>query len=589
MDRIQGLGSRLKSLRLTFLGTPGWAQGSIILALSFILISVLDYFKLVQYEDGMDSINNIFMSPILQSNRAFFEFPSSAGKWVLLGNGIGLLYSLAPIINWYSAATLFLYGAITVLFYSCLRLHLDDSNQNPSFYVFLLLLFTVLFFFENFAVIQYTRLSYFLCFFGLLNSFLFLLKLQRLTLLSLLGCLFFVIGLLIRFEAALLSAIVLTPYIIYTIRYSDIKIKEALTLVSIPAFATLIVLGIMTLSNGLNEDVRLYNRFLHNADGNRYKHYELNMDNPKDSAAYAITLTYFMNDPDNINPQFIERIGLCDVKTAGTLLDLLTDTDRFIVKLKRQGLEAIRLNSGLILFCFLAFLSSILTVSNKMRVLKTVSMLLLWILFFGITGYMKMENRVFSPLFLSASILLIFSLESKRSLAVNQKILNLALFVLLSVAIYWQYSSVYQGVTELKSRNSEFENELKRSSSISSKYLVIDSKAMSSIYGSPMEVLPKKFSKEILAIDNGLLFLFPAYKQKMTAHFGSDKLSGVFNRIQEKPNDFLFIAQQDRMIRLLEYFNHQLQMNLSIQPLEHPNEPNNHNDKDFITFRLAPA
>ena len=569
------------------LSTPVWAHGLLVFVFSLLLFAFLGLFDFVQYEDGMDSINNIFMSALLQSNREYFEFPSAAGKWVLLGNGIGLLYSWLPGVNWYSVTTLFLYGATSVLFYSCTRFYLNNSNQSPPIHVSLLLLFTVLFFLENFTVVQYTRLSYFLCFFGLLNSFLFLCKMQRLTLLSLWGCLFFVIGLLIRFEAALLSVIVLTPYLIYKIRYSDVKIKEALTLVSIPAIATLIVLGIMAFSEGLNEDVRLYNRFLHNADGNRYKHHELNIDNPKDSAAYAITLTYFMNDPDNINPDFIQRIGLHDVKTAGTLLDLLTDTHRFTSNLKRQGLKAIRLNSGLILFCFLAFLNSILTDSIKIRVLKTTSMLLLWILFLGITGYMKMENRVFSPLFLSASILFVFSLKSKPSLALNKKVLSLVLFVLLSFAIYGQYCSVFQGITELKTKSSEFENELKRSSSVSSKYLVIDSKVMSSIYGSPMEISPKKFGKEILAIDNGLLFLFPAYKQKMTAHFGSEKLSYIFDHIQESPDDFLFIAQQDRTKRLLEYFNHQLQMNLSIQPLEHPDERNNDDGKDFLTFRLV--
>jgi hypothetical protein len=476
------------------------------------------------------------------------------------------LQGIAPIVDWYGAVMLLSMGVVAAMLVRLVRLFHAVPQGFSTILFPLFVISSVILFAENLVLIQYTRVAYFLCIFSMLLVFEHLrsgANVQWFQMLGMASC--FGAGALIRMEAAALAIFMVAPLLVF-IRPDGIGVLgTGLRVLLAPVLLVAGVSALMLFPSELDDDIRLYNRLLHNADGLRYEASQLGVIDSSDALAYEVTLMYFLNDPSHINNELIARAGIMPMTSVAAIARHFAGVEKFRQRIGKHVPHYVAHHWGLLLFALCCFLYALVfpavCIGRGRLSLLLLSYLLLALL---IAGYIKIEDRVFNPMLLTWSLVALL-LSDRNALPGRFTGALLVAGVILSVgAEAWALKITVRekqqnetGVRLLMERVSAYEADL----------VIIDTKVMAQLHQAPFRTLNLPDGKEFFSIDNGILFLYPGYKARAQRLFGTNDTGLIMAQLASCKNSCMLVSTKFRAVRITDYFNQQHRLSLKIDLL----------------------
>ncbi len=516
------------------------------------------------YEDGMDSIAQTFLSDLLVDGAVVA--PLATGKWLLIDRLLLWLQGVWPMMDWYGAVMLLLMGIVTAMLVSLVWPHRSATRGFSGIIFPLLVISSAILFTENLFLMQYTRVAYFLCILSILSVFVRLRAEGRVPALHLLGMVScFGAGSLIRMEAAALAIFMAVPLLAF-IRPSGMGIVDSgFRVLLAPVLLVAGVSALMLFPSELDNDIRLYNRLLHNADGLRYEASQLGVSDASDALAYEVTLMYFMNDPAYINNRLIARAGIMPMTSAAAVARHFAGLEQFKQRVGKYAPGYVANHWGLLLFalcCFLyAMIFPAIDVGTRALLFLLLSYLLLALL---IAGYIKIEDRVFNPMLLTwALVALVLSDRNAVS--------GIAIRVLLAIGVVASVGGEAQTLQTTMEEKQQNETDVRllmeHVAAHKAELVVVDTKVMAQLHQAPFRALNLPNGKEYFSIDNGILFLYPGYKARALRLFGTNDTGEMMAQLASSENRCMLISTKFRAARVTDYFNRQHGLSLEIDLL----------------------
>ena len=513
------------------------------------------------YEDGMDSIAQTFLSKLLVDGAVVA--PMATGKWLLIDRALLWLQRISPMMDWYGAVMLLLMGIVTAMLISIVWPYRSTTRGFSGIIFPLLVISSVILFTENLILMQYTRVAYFLCMLSMLLVFDRLKAGGSVSWLQLLGmatC--FGAGALIRMEAAALAIFIAVPLLLL-IRPSGMGIVgSGLRVLLAPVLLVAGVSALMLFPSDLDDDIRMYNRLLHNADGLRYEASRLGVNDPSQALAYEVTLIYFMNDPAHINEKLIVRAGIMPMTSVAAVARHFADVEKFWQRIGTHVPRYVAHHWGLLLFALCCFLYAMIFpaagVGRRGLALLLLTNLLLALL---IAGYIKIEDRVFNPMLLTWALVALI-LSDRRAVPGKAMGTLLAAGVFLSVgAELWALKTT---VGEKRQNETDVRILMERLAAHEAELVVIDTKVMAQLHQAPFRALNLPDGKEYFSIDNGIMFLYPGYKARAMRLFGTNDTGEMMAQLASCENSCILLSTKFRAARVTDYFNRQHGLSLRI-------------------------
>jgi hypothetical protein len=537
-----------------------------VIFIAFVLIiRLLPHLGLQYYDEGTDAYYQVAIEGLFTAGPE--NLPAAWGKWTFVSNIHEMLYHNFPDWNWYSIILLALTAWCLQLFVAVVKDQLSNSTEKSKqllkLGVFLLLGILI---WENIVLIQFTRVAQFLCFFGLLHLVTSL-KDNKLNWGKFInGTTAFVVGTMIRLEPGILALGLLLPIILTSILTKQLKIKAVIPILILP----IITCGAISylINNGTTESDRLtvvHNKFLHNTDGVKYEHGELNISNESDSLAYQMTFSYYMNDPKHLNQEFTDRIGLKPFMSSQTLIDHVTRTDKFKERWN-NNFEYLQEHFGLVILFLLISFGALLFPEEKTRGFSfgTLGAFFIFVAYYiVITGYMKMDHHVFIPLLFCFSFIMALRIGSVSKL----KLLQWLIILLSAGAISHELEYVKRNVNGKKIETAIIDEYLETAVNLNKSYMVFDMRAIFRLYTKPFQELPVKDWSNAISFDNGLIFVMPSYKEKLIAITGSSEIDECWKFVAARSNNTVFLAKGDRLRKTVSYFNQQYGLDMNVKPI----------------------
>lgn len=529
-----------------------------------VLCGLLSVAGLQFYEDGMDSIAQTFLSNLLVDGAVVA--PMATGKWLLIDRVLLWLQGISPIVDWYGAAMFLFMGVVAAMLIKLVRPFHAVPQGFSAILLPLAVISSVILFAENLVLIQYTRVAYLLCIFSMLLVFEHLRAEVNVPWFRMLGAaLCFALGALIRMEAAALAIFMVAPLLLFIRPNGNGFLGNGLRVLLVPVLLVVGVSSLMLFPSELDDDIRLYNRLLHNADGLRYEASQLGVFDSSDALAYEMTLMYFMNDPVYINDELIARAGISPMTSPAAIGRHLAGLDKFRQRVAMYVPSYVAHHWGLLLFALCCFLCAMVFpavgIGRRGLALLFLSYLLLALL---IAGYIKIEDRVFNPMLLTWSLVALM-LSDRNALPGRFTGALLAVGVTLSVgAEAWALKTK---VREKQHSENDIRLLVERVSSHEAELVIIDTKVMAQLHQAPFRSVYLSESKEYFSIDNGILFLYPGYHARAVRLFGTVDAGVILSKLAADKSN-VFVSTRFRATRIVEYFNRQHALSLEIDLLD---------------------
>ena len=548
----------MEGLRKMFVNNK-W--GLLLIVLVTLTFRLLPEIGMQFYDEGTDSYYRVAIEGLFTSEAE--HLPAAWGKWTFISVLQQQLYQLFPAVSWYSVSLLLTSVWTVMLFVSIARLVWTESRSNTGAWIqaSLLGLFGLLYL-ENIVLIQFTRMAHFLCLFGLVYVILSIRNNKKLSWFVLLnGTAAFVVGAMIRLEPALLSLGLLIPLLIYMYFSKQISLKRVAPTLVAPFIICLVISTLINTATTESDKLTvMHNKFLHNTDGVKYGNDELNIQTKSDSLAYNITHSYFLNDPEYINEEFVNRIGLRAFLSPTTLTDHITDGAKLVSKLQTVGWPYLKEHSGLSLLFLLISLVAVLSANS---LILRLSSLLVVLIFAGyyviISGYMKMDHHVFVPLFFSFGFLLTLIIETR----INGKFLGVLALVLAVLVSKHEASYLVDQLKYKRIETALIEDYMAKAKGLNSEYNVFGLRSIFRFYTRPFQKNPFSRKDNLVSFEPGLIFVLPTYEQRLINVMGSKDLTECWELLAKHSESTTFMVKYERLETILDYFNQQHGTNLS--------------------------
>lgn len=538
--------------------------GTAIAAVVWLLCALLTVTGFQFYEDGMDSIAQTFLSDMLVDGAPVTPF--ATGKWLLIDRVLIFLGGVFPKVDWYGVVMFLLSGVVAAMLF---RVHgvSASANTERTGAPFQFLVFGVaLLFLENLVLMQYTRVAYFICCLPMVLAFIRLrngIEPTRVQLLAGGAC--FIVGALIRMEAAALAIFMMAPLLVFVRPKGMGFISTGIRTLLLPLAVVAGVSALMLYPSELDDDIRLHNRFLHNADGLRHEPAQLGISNRSDSLAYDVTLSYFMNDPLHINDGLVKRAGIMPMTSAGAIASHLGALERFGQRVRRYVPHYVDRHRGILLFVFCCFMYAMMfpnSASDRRGLLLLfLSYAVLAIL---IAGYIKIEDRVFNPMVLTWAVIAL--LFSNRDMMAGRG-LGFALTLIVMVSVAAEATALSKIIAEKQEGERSVKRLLEHASVQEAGLVVIDTKVMAQLHQSPFRPVSLPKDVEYFSIDNGIMFLYPGYEARALRLFGTIDTGGMMTQLAACKDTCVLVSSKFRAARVTEYFNLQHGLSLRVKPI----------------------
>jgi hypothetical protein len=526
-----------------------------VLAVCFLLTSA----GLQFYEDGMDSIAQTFQSDLLVDGPAVTSM--ATGKWLIIDQALIWLHGISPAMDWYGLAMFLLMGIIAVFVTRLLRPMTSSANEETGPVFWMLSIGIVLLFMENLVLMQYSRVAFFLCMFPMLLMFFqFRNGIHPAPFQVIIGTACFAIGALIRMETAALSVFIIAPVLIYSSLSGPRVFFIGSRLLLLPVLITAGVAVLMLWPSELGDSIRLHNRFLHNADGLRYDPSQLGITDSSDARAYEATLLYFMNDPQFINEDLINRIELMPMSSASAVAKHIAGVERFVERFIHYVPRYVGRHWGLLLFALACFAFSLMFPATGVKRSGLLMLLATYTLLFGlIAGYIKIEDRVFNPMVFTIAIAALLLSERRVRTGV---VFSTGVLLVIILAVSAEMRGLGETIQAKRANESATQKMLNGLYPDRNGVLVMDTKLMAQLHNAPFRRITLPEAKEYFSIDNGILFLYPGYHARAIRLFGTVDTGAILSKLAADKSN-VFVSTRFRAIRIVEYFN--LQHGLSLE------------------------
>ena len=536
----------------------------VVFVAALIVVRLLPEFGLQFYDEGTDSYYQVAIEGLFTAEPE--SLPAAWGKWTFISKIHQWLYHLAPDWNWYSIIMLVLTAWCLQLCFAVIVLFLDDGTswKNNIIKTGLTVILGLLIW-ENVALIQFTRISQFLCFFGLLVMTMSLQQGKLNWKVFLNGNAAFIVGTMIRLEPGILAFGLLLPLAISNMITHDLKVRKLLPLLVAPIITCFVISYLINNAATESDELTvLHNKFLHNTDGVKYGANELNIASKADSLAYDITLAYFMNDPEHIDQEFSDRIGLQPFMSSKTLTDHITRIEK-LQERWNKNLSYLYEHIGLVLLFGLIGIAALIFPSHvkwQFRLAITATIALFIAYYVIISGYMKMDHHVFVPLLFCFSFILILQVGNSG----RGRFLQLLIVLLSAVAVVHEFGYMKSQI-EQKQRETQIISEyLTKAQQLNKTYMVFDLRAIFRLYTKPFQDLPIHDWTNAISFDNGLIFVLPSYEEKLKEVTVFTELVQNWKFLSERSDETIFLAKGERLERITMYFNQQYNMDMRVTP-----------------------
>ena len=497
------------------------------------------------------------------------------GNWILIQYIFRSFYTYYPDQDWYGITLIFAFSLSTFILLKIIATPLNKVKNNTLQTILFVILLIMMF--ENFALLEFTRIAILSSFFGLLLIVTEIkrsgdnekVNIPRMAL----GLSSFILGGLIRYQSAMLSFSVVLPLTIVYLYRGYFSLRQLFTYLSWP----ILFLFLCTTYVGIRWDRAWdktpdYGGYLISLWDVHSTKKNLKLDSQADSLMYHVVADlHFVNDPKNLNPVFFEKIKVPYTdKKIESIPELLFNKIDYTSKFNEQAYFYMSKHWGwvLLLFC-IAFLATFFS-TDLGRISHRWDTIILFIyysgLYIAIAIFLKMEERLFCPLFLSFCV--IFTLLAKQ---VNYKsykfvLLHFIVLVLSIIALRIEFRDFKKQFSARKNEVLYIKEIFQYIGSRNEKYIFID-QLSDQIYLSPMQKDPLLKDKFYLSIDNYCFFLCPTYHEKMKLITGGNDVCDYLRFCRANSTDCIMISERKRLDEIITYFNYMYDLNLKYKPV----------------------
>jgi len=499
------------------------------------------------------------------------------GNWKYIGHLFAQLYTSFPTFDWYGF-TMILFSSLAAFIFiqniQLLHKTLPTNAMGNSVRVVLIGCFFL--YLENIVLLEFTRMSFSLGFMGFLSIATYpLAKAKNKTNLNfpLLGLLAVVLSGLVRIQPALLSLVVVLPLFIFFWMQSKTTFSQAAKNLILPiAFLSILVSISNVAETQTDKDIVENAGYLINIWDVKPTESDFKLENKIDSLTYEMAKIHFMNDIENINSVFFEKIGVRYTrKQVSSIANLLSNNISIINKFKDQGIGSMKRHSGwsaLLLAIFL--LAAWTNRSDRPRLIQITLMLGYFLtLYFSIAVFIKMADRIFSPLFLAFCVSMAFMINPKEITTGPLKYSRIYTgFSFLLIGLILLEMSFSINLFQTRKADVSYRNTvLKYANKLDVKYQFVGF-VSGWLYSKPFQqediINPKT---TYLSIDNQAFCYIATYKEKMKNETGHSSAEGYWKFMKANASDCVIISEEGRLNKIVEYVNLQYNLNLKIEPI----------------------
>ncbi len=490
------------------------------------------------------------------------------GFYTALSHLMAVGYNMLPQLNWYGvfSETFMLFATTGFLWIAYAYWHAIAHMRMIAVGLILLLLP-----FWSYHIVMYrtTELAFLACGIGILGLVVSYLPIVMQRIPKILQVrVFFTIQLIlavfIRLEPTLMCTAIFLPYGLWVARQGQARMglfKVSLVVLPVFAGAYMLYLGATGPEEKMFRDTRVYTHTLW--DFGQDEHL-FQLKTAVDSIKLEAAQTFFISDEQALSPEFYESIGVLPLeKSLGSLGD-------YFVGFNLRVAKAINVWHGLALKQPLFFMAYTLALffalvllglnhQNKKLLLILAMQLWFWAILFGVTVFMKMELRVMAPLLtLGLVSLTLFPIllmpEGWMGRRFNRSFMLLSGMCLLVPAVL-KTQELRQSATNYqlgKENMLAFKAELKQPQ-FEGRIMVFHSFAFQLLYADLFD--SNEFAREenFLAIDNGEMYMYPQFKQAMTAYCGGYGVADIANYLVAHKEQVVFVSDSARMDLMERY------------------------------------
>lgn len=368
----------------------------------------------------------------------------------------------------------------------------------------------------------------------------------------------------IRVEPVLMSSVIWLPYA--WILWQRKSVRGSMLKVAVVALVGIgVAYGLYMSSVGpgsaMFKEIRVYTHTIWDFGQDDA---QLHLATAADSIKLKAAQEFFISDRYEMDGAFYQSIGILPLEKS------LSSLPGYLPDLKLRIDKALNVWSGLIAEQWVMFtavmllylaLSLLLLIGKQWGKWAFLTLLQLWFwaILFGITVFMKMELRVFCPLVTLDMILLIwlaYQWVMLGDVSKPQLAIMLVAGVLLGGTSVFKYIEMQNIATDynLAAKNIKaFKKELLTEHG--DKTVFFNSICWQMLYADLFDNNELQAEMELLAIDNGELYMYPSQQQTLKDWCGSDKLGDVAKSIEARKENIVFISSIDRMVLIRDYLN----------------------------------
>jgi len=537
------------------------------------LFSLLPLLGFQYYEGNTDpGIVTYFNSIITSKPHAL---PNVNGNWKLISHLFAELYKVFPHFDWYGF-TMILFGSFAAFtFLKILRIHwerLSSSQFGLGQKVILSGIF--LLFLENILILEFTRMAYVLSFTGfLMIIYPFFNNPSNVSTNYLMGWgwLAILLGGLVRTSPAILSFIVIIPLLCFFWWKNKIPLALVAKTFSLPILFVILLIALSDIKwNQMDRYTVSYAGYLINVWDVGQKD-DLQLSSRGDSLTYQVTMMHFMNDFENINPAFFEKIGVPYTrKKINNLPNLIFNDVRVLKKIREEGLHFLERHIGwTIFFVIITIIALWSNFEHGYEWLYIVAVFIGFLLiYFMIAIFMKMADRIISPMFFSFSTILAFLIPNFEKPSQDTKPSFLSLLIVCSVLSVVSIEASFSGdLVANRKRKVHYHNQfLNKLSSLDKQYQFVGY-ISSWFYSKPFQQPHTNPKVTYLSIDNQGFCFVPTYWERMKQVTGGESVEEYWQFMKDHSEETIIVSEKERIEKLVQYFNYQYNVEMKVEPI----------------------
>lgn len=537
-----------------------------------VIVAILPLIGWQYYDKGSDQSFTAVFKGVFSD--AHGHLSNNDGNWIMLHYILQFMYVLSPRWDWYGI-TMIVFVSLVIYAFAKVVWFATNSSKLTVSRLFLLVVYLIpaTLLVDSIVILEFTRVSILLSSLGLISIIIgtiYNVEQKHIAVYKF-GLLIFCLGCLVRIQGGLLAFFLLLPFVAYMYIKSNVSFRYLMKISIFPV----VFMSIATLFSSLkwNEDTDVVPKYAGYAISLKEMNTpmaQLNITNERDSITYkVITQLYYLNDPKNIDTSFFERIKAPYIdKKLYSIPAMLSNSVNFKNKLIEQGRSNIKDLSWFVVGFFLYFIiCMILLPSARAKTWSWILFYLLYVivLYAAISGLLKMERRVASPLFFSSILALLLIIQPSINSAVSNRVLKVSVFLAVVVTSCLGLISSKHYFNGVKNEAMYYTQIAHYASCKEERYIFLESLSYH-VYNHPFQCDPL-LSDKFYPLINSLFFADPTYGKKMKAITKSDDVEGYWKFVASNSKDCLFVSTPDEIATILQYTNTMYGLNLHFKAI----------------------